>query len=527
MPKQIEANTPLTNNKTIAKNTLFMYFRMFLIMVVGIYTSRVVFATLGIEDYGLYNVIGGIIAMFGFLNSAMGNTTSRFITFHLEKRDLNKQVSVFSTAVEIHFIIALIILILGETVGLWYLYNKLVIPEGRFTAAFWLYQLSIASTIISIVSVPYNAAIIAHEKMSVFAYISIMDAVLKLIIVYFLAIAPFDKLIFYGSLIFLIQILDRIVYGIYCGRHFPETKLKLSWEKDLFKEIFSYAGWNMMGGFAYVFFTQGINLLLNLFCGTAVNAARGIAVQVESIVKQFASNVQTAINPQIIKSYAQNNLERMHSLVCASSRYCFFLLFIITLPIMLEIKYLLHLWLGDYPDHTVNFVRIILANVILDTLVNPLWTANAATGKVKIYQITVNSISLLFIPIAFLVIKYSNVPESLFLCTVISTIVCTIARLFIVMKQISLNFKYYFINVLFKISSVTLIASIIPVAVHSFTHKNLVGFILVGICSVFSAGITIYSIGLTSEEKVMLTKKSRNIYKEITKFLICTVIVGK
>ena len=299
----------LSNNKRIAKNTLFMYFRMFFTMCISLYTSRVVLATLGFKDYGLYNVIGGIIAMFGFINGAMSNTTSRFITFALGKGDIKRLKLVFSMAFAIHCLIAVLIVIFGETVGLWFLYNKMVIPEGRMFAANWLYQLSIGTAVLSIISVPYSSSIIAHEKMDVYAYISIFDSVMKLLIVFALAVAPFDKLIFYATLLFGVQVIDFLFNQIYCHHKFSETHVAKVWDKEVFKSMFSFAGWSMAGNFSYIFYTEGINLLLNMFCGTAVNAARGIAVQVQGVMKQFSTNIQTAINPQIIKSYSQDDLD--------------------------------------------------------------------------------------------------------------------------------------------------------------------------------------------------------------------------
>ena len=284
------SNQTSDNNKRIAKNTLFLYFRMLFLMGIALYTSRVVLNTLGVEDYGIYNVVGGVVAMFGFLNLSMSSATQRYITFALGKGDKQRLQTIFSTTLQIHTLIAGIIVLLGETIGLWFLYNKMQIPVDRMDAAFWVLQCSIISSVIMIVSVPYNADIVAHEKMSAFAYISILEAVLKLAVVYMLVIFSFDKLILYAILILAIQILIRFCYSYYCNKHFAETKYKHVWDKALFKEMTGFAGWSMFGNFSAVLFGQGLNILLNIFFGPVVNAARGVAVQVQNAIQQFVGN---------------------------------------------------------------------------------------------------------------------------------------------------------------------------------------------------------------------------------------------
>lgn len=490
-----------SDNKLIAKNTVYMYARMFITLIIGLYTSRVVLASLGFEDYGLYNVVGGIIAMFGFLNGAMTNTTSRYITFYLGKKDVKRLQEVFSTTFYIHALIALIIVVLGETVGLWYVYNKLVIPDGRFDAAIWLYQFTIITAAANIISVPFNASVIAHEKMSTFAIIAVVDSVLKLIIAVSIAHAPFDKLVYYGLMILLVQLMNNLVYWVYSTRKFEGIRIKRFFDRPLFKEMFGFTGWNLFGNFSYVFFTQGLNLILNFFCGTAVNAARGIAVQVEGLVRQFATNVQSAINPQIIKSYAQSDNDRFFSLIFASSRYCFYLLFLLALPIILEADFLLTLWLGDFPDHTINFIRITLLTVTLEALVTPMFMANLASGKVKIYQIVISIISFVFIPITFFAIKITKIPEIVFVCTMVMTVVEIIARIFIVHTQVGLPRKLYVQKVLVNVVIVAVLASILPVLVHLTMTGGLVRFLVVGIVDVLSVGLVVYSLGINKGER--------------------------
>ena len=355
-----------TNNKRIAKNTLMLYIRMLFIMVVSLYTSRVVLQALGVEDFGVFNVVGGIVTMFTFINSAMVSSTQRYLNFELATGNESKLKSVFNTSVQIHAIIAITIIVLGETIGLWFLLEKLVIPEGRMTAAIWVYQCSILSCAVNIMSAPYNADIIAHEKMSAFAYISVLEVSLKLLIVYLLWLSPYDKLIVYAILTLMIQIIIRSIYSGYCHKHFTESKLVWQFNKPLFKEMSGFAGWSFVGNLASILFNQGLNMMLNIFFGPVINAARGIAVQVQSTVTQFVTGFQTAINPQITKNYAEGNLEQMHSLMFRSARFSFLLLYFISLPVLLETKFLLTIWLKEVPENTIIFTQFILINQLID-----------------------------------------------------------------------------------------------------------------------------------------------------------------
>lgn len=505
------------NNKRIAKNTIYMYIRMFFSIIVGLYTSRIVLSVLGVEDFGLYNVIGGIIGMFGFINGSMSNATSRFITYYLGKNVLIKVNEIFNLALLIHFGIAFIILVIGETVGLWYLNNKLVIPDGRMYAAQWLYQLTIASSVIAIISVPYNSSIIAHEKMSAFAYISMMDIVLRLLIVIAISYSPYDKLIFYGTMLFAVQVSDRIVYGIYCSRNFPDTKFRPYWNKKEFNQIFIYAGWNMLGTSSYVIYNQGINLILNFFFGPAVNAARGIALQVENLVKQFANNIQVAINPQIVKSYAQNEMERMFTLIFASSKYCFYLLFLLSFPIILEADYILTLWLGHYPEHTVSFLRITLCSVMMDCFINPLWTANNATGNVRKMQIAISLNSYCFLPILLILLKYTNIAEIAFIVYFISRITSVIIRLYLLHQSISLPVMKYCKLVLNRVIIVALLSMIVPFLTLQIRPSGFWGFIMIVTVCFISTILCIWYFGLCNNEREIALFKVKSIMiKKIT-----------
>ena len=500
-----------SNNKRIAKNTIVLYLRMIFILCVGLFTSRVVLNTLGVEDYGIYNVVGGFVTIFTFLNGAMATATQRFITFELAKGNLERQKITFSTAIIIHFVLALVILVFAETIGLWMLYKKLVIPEGRFTAAMWVYQLSIASCLLSIVSLPYNAMIIAHEKMSAFAFISIMDVVLKLVIVYFLTITSFDRLIFYAILLFVVQLLDRIIYGYYCSRNFEEARFVFAFDKRIFKEMGNIAVWSLFGNLAGVGYTQGLNLLLNMFFGPAVNAARGVAVAVQGIVSGFVSNFQMALNPQITKSYAVNDLERMHSLIYASSKFSYFLLFVIVLPVFIEADYILVVWLKLVPEHTIWFLRLTLCIMLVETLANPLMVSSQATGKVKIYQSVVGGTLLLIVPVAYCVLRLGCNPETVFVVHLIFALLAQLFRVCIMAPLIQMPIYEYINRVVLRVILVTCTVSALMLIIYKVLPNTLNFAILIIVLSVLVTGIVIIACGFSCNERVMVFTKLRNI----------------
>lgn len=497
----------LQNNKRIAVNTILLYLRMFVSLSIGLYTSRIVLKVLGFEDYGLYNVVGGIIAMFAFINNAMINSTSRFLTFAIGEKNDKSVNDVFCTSIYIHFIIAFLLIILGETFGLWFLNNKIVVPDGRFFAARWLYQLSILSAVIQVISVPYNAAIVAYEKMSAFAYLSILDAVLKLVIVLLLQFAPYDRLITYATLLCAISILDRIIYGIYCKKNFNMCQFHLKWNNEVFKKMLAFAGWSTFGNFSFLFYTQGLNLILNLFGGTIVNAARGIAVQVEGVLRQFFINVQTAINPQIIKSYAQNDFDRTKMLMFASSKYCAFLYFFIALPIMVEAPYILKLWLEKYPEHTVNFVRLTLLISMFDILVNPLFIVNVASGKIKDYQLGFCSVTFLFMPVVYFATKFTGIPEIVFATTIIMNSVALIIRLIITKRKLTFSYREYLKNVVSRLMLIFFISSGITWYVSSNLNENIFRLVVTIGCSSILMPILVYVIGLNCNERFFVKNK--------------------
>lgn len=494
------------DNARLAKNTMFLYFRMIFIMAVTLYTSRVVLRVLGVEDFGIFNVVAGVVAMFGFLNSSMSATTQRFISFSLGRGDdnLNK---VFSTCVLTHALIALGVLVLVESVGLWFLYNKMIIPEVRMDAAFWVFQFSALSTVVTVMSIPFNADIIAHEKMSAFAYISIVEVCLKLLIVFLLDVGNIDKLVLYGFLLLLVQCGIFLTYMGYCLRHFKESRFRFVYEKKLFSDVFSFAGWNLWGYLASILYTQGLNILLNVFFGPVVNAARGLANQVDGAIRLFASNFQMAINPQIVKTYAAKDLESMHKLVFRSSKFSFFLLLALSLPVMIEAPVILRLWLSTVPDWTASFLRLMLVVVIVDSVANPLMTSAAATGRIKLYQSVLGGIQLLIVPVAYVVLRMGGEPNSVFVVHICICLIAFAVRLFIVRGMIGLSIKKYLMEVCVKSGVVTVVATVLPLTLYFSITNSLLSAIVVVFVSLGSVAVSAYAIGLTKNERVFVSDK--------------------
>lgn len=514
-------NQTSENNKRIAKNTLLLYVRMLFMMLVSLYTSRVVLNTLGVVDFGIYNVVGGVIAMLGFLTGSLGAASSRYITYDLGIGDMAIMKRTLGNIKSIHYILAGVILLIGETVGLWFVVTKLQIPAERATAAFWVYQFSILSSMLAVISVPYNATIIAHEKMSAFAYISIVDAVLKLLIVYLLVVIPYDKLIIYAVLLFVIQSFDQIVYIVYCSKHFEETRSRCCYDKKQFKEIFAFAGWTMNGNLAVMGYTQGLNILLNMFFGPAVNAARGIAVQVQSVCQMFCVNFQMALNPQLTKSYAKGDITSMHSLLIKSSKFSFYILYVIAVPLMFEAHTVLKLWLGIVPEHTVSFLRLILIVGLLYTLSNPIIVSVHATGKLKKFQIIEGTMLLMIVPIAYLLLKVFGItPEIVFVVHIIVEICTQYARVRIVLPMIQMKLRIYLREVILPIIMVVIISPIFPYLLYKNIDQSIASFFAICSLCVVCISTTVFYVGCKKSEQDFLTSKVLNIYKKlVTSFI--------
>lgn len=504
------------NNKRIAKNTLMLYIRMLITMVVGLFTSRVVLQTLGVEDYGIYAVVGGIVSMFTFLNGGMISATQRYLNFELGRGNQEQLSKVFSTSVQIHALISLIVLLLSETIGLWFLYEKLVIPAERLDAAFWVFQFSIVACVVNIISVPYNAVIVAHEKMSAFAYMSILDVVLRLLIVYLLYISPWDKLVVYAALLLCVGLLMRWIYARYCQKHFPEARYRHHFDKALLKEMFSFSGWSLWGNLATMLYSQGLNMMLNIFFGPVVNAARGIAIQVQGVVQSFVGNFQMALNPQITKSYANGDLALMHNLMFRSAKFSFFLLFLLALPVLLEANYILQLWLGKFPEDTVVFMRWIIAVSLIYSIANPCIIANQATGKVKVYQAVVGGILLLILPASYVALILGAPAYSVFIVHFAIECIAQFFRMYLLRKLIELPISAYLKNIYLPVTIVALISIIPPLYVHYLLPSGLIRLVVVGGIAVISVSLVTFFIGLTNSERSFIWNKIKTVKNKIS-----------
>lgn len=505
------------NNKRIAKNTILLYFRMLLTMFVSLYTSRVVLQTLGIDDYGIYNVVGGVVAMFSVLSGSLSAAISRFITFELGRNDMEKLKRVFSSAVTIQIALSLLLIILAETIGLWFLNNKMVIPFGRLIAANWVYHFSILTFAINLISIPYNAAIIAHEKMSAFAYISILEVIGKLLVAFTIAISPIDKLIYYGCLLMLIAIIIRMVYSYYCKKHFTECTYQFILDKSLLKQMFGFAGWNFIGASSAVLRDQGGNIVMNLFCGPAVNAARGIAMQVNHAIYGFVANFMTAMNPQITKSYASGDHKYMMTLVFQGARFSFYMLLILSLPVIVNAPYILKMWLGIVPEHTAHFVQLVLLFAMSESISTPLITAMLATGKIRNYQLIVGGLQMMNLPISYFCLKAGFMPECVIIIAIILSQCCLATRLILLKKMIHLPVVQYLKNVYLNVIVVSLVAIFVPLLMHQYADSGFLQFILNSIVCLICTIITIYFIGCTKQERILIKSKAIVLRNKILK----------
>ena len=489
------------NNRRIARNTILLYVRMFFIMAVTLFTSRVVLNTLGVVDFGIYNVVGGVVAMMGILNGAMAVSTQRYLTFELGRGDIVRVKQVFSVCLTIFFLLSVFVIILAETVGLWFLHNKMIIPPERMTAANLVYQYSILACVLSLVVNPFNATIIAHERMNVYAYVSILEVSLKLAVVYLLLVIPADRLSAYGLLILISQAIIAFIYVIYCWHHFTETHYRFYWERPMFVELVSYSGWNLFGSLSSLVKGQGLNILLNMFFNPAVNAARGIAYQINSAITQFFTNFYTAVRPQITKYYAQGDIENMLKLVFRSSKFSFYLIMLISMPIVIEAPYIIKLWLGQLPEYVVPFTRLIIVISAIDAMATPLMTAAHATGHIRLYQFSVGTMTILNLPISYVFLKFGGQPLIVFYVSLCISTFCLFMRLWIVRRLMDFPVKRYIIQVFGSCVFICVVAMIIPLAAHLLLAESFVNVVIVCLACVLSTIVTIYGLGLTKHER--------------------------
>ena len=501
MSSVTNTHTPISDNKRIAKNTLALYVRTLFVMLINIYTSRVILATLGVSDYGIYNVVGGFVALFTMVSGTMATATQRFLSFEIGKSTESNIVRLFSTSVMIHIILVVIIFVLAETVGLWFVNYKMIFPDGRLFAANCVYQLSLFTLIIRVISVPYNASLIAYEKMTTFAYVGIFEAALKLLIVYFVSFSDCDRLILYAVLLMLLAVSIRIFYGFYVRRNFVYCRCNWKIDKEYRKSLLSFISYNFIGSIAGITRSQGLNVLLNLFFGTVVNAARGISTQVLAAVSTFVRNFQVAMNPQIIKLYASGDKKNMYKLVYRGSKFSYIIMLILAIPIFAETPYILDLWLVEVPDYTIGFIRLTFAMALVDSLEPALLAAIHASGKVKLYQLVHGTMMITTLPIAYVLLKFGYSPYSVYIVAFVLSVMSHFVRLIILRIIIEFPMFDYLKNVTLRVFLVTIFAAAFSYYIMFIEIGGFFIFISVFSLSALVTMIISYLVGLTSREK--------------------------
>lgn len=502
MPTNIENKI---NNKRIAKNTLLLYFRMLFLMLITLYTSRVILDALGVEDYGIYNVVGGFVSMFALISAALTSACTRFLNFELGKGDPKRQNIVFSTAVTIQWGLAIVVAVLSEAIGIWYVNNVMVLPPERLTAANWCFQFSVFNFCMNLITVPYNATIIAHEKMKAFAYVSVFQGIAQLGISFLVYFEPFDRLVFYALMLMILQFLVRYMYQIYCRKNFSECHYRFVIDKPLLKHMFSYSLWHLVGNGAAVLKGHGVNLVLNFFFGPAVNAARAVANQVDGAVNQFASNFMMAMNPQITQSYSRGELKNMFKLVNRGSRFSFYLLFVLALPVIINADYILHIWLKEVPVHTVTFVQLTLISMMITSVSRSLITAQNATGNVRNYQLVVGGIILLNLPLSYLFLYLGMTPEIVLEINIVIEILAFLARMYMLPFTIK-EFKpiLFMRDVILKCLVVIVLAVPVPALLNICLPENFYTFFLNVFICMLSSAVVIYFIGCNANERAII-----------------------
>lgn len=494
-----------TSNSTIAKNTLYMYLRMILVTIVGLYTSRIVLNVLGVENFGIYTLVGGIIVLFSFINNSLLSSTQRFLSFELGKE--NPQIkSVFTSCLKLHAFLSLIIFILAETVGLWFVNTQLVIPKESLYAANWVYQLSVFSCLLTVLRCPINAALVAYERISIYAYVGIIEAVFKLIVAIAIIYIPFDKLILYAVLTFITTVIILLINTIMALKKMPEIGLDWNGNGNTTKEILSFSKWTIFGSTANVSIEQGLSVIVNMFYGVTINAAIGIANQVNSHISSFVNNFQVAINPQLTKNEASKNRERQFNLIYKSSKFTYFIMLFIAAPIVLNLDYLLHLWLGKVPQQTVEICIFVIAGVLIETLSGPLWVTIFATGKVRSYQIIISLILMANIPAAIIIGELDCPAYMIYMSRASIYIMALTCRLMFLRKQIGLRIRDFAKAVILPTTIVTAIIISIIVAKHQFyAGSTIMSFMIESAVIILIEIVAIVYIGLSNNEKQAIT----------------------
>ena len=501
-----------SSNKTIAKNTIMLFIRMLISMLVGLYTSRVVLQTLGVEDYGIYGVVGGVVSMMGFLNASMSGATSRFITFELGRGDMQRVRDTFSSAMIIHIGIALVVILLAETVGLWFMCNKLVIPESRMEAAHWVYQCSIISAAVGVTQTPYGAVIMSREKMDIYAYMELLNVSLKLGIVYLLVIGDFDKLKFYAILTLAVSVFMAMLYRIYCVRRFEESRFIWVWKKELLKPMLSFSGWDLYGNMSFSAIQQGRTFIVNMFFGVAVNAACGIATTVQGVLQGFSTNITAAFRPQIIKAYASNDYCRFQSLIEKGIKFSTLFMMLVSVPLMINMRKILTIWLGEVPQYTTNFCVLLLLNNIIRVIISYLIIGIHASGAIKAFIYT-GTISLLQIPVLYLLFLCTNsTPEWTYYIYVLFTMISVFLTGEILRRKVkTIRILYIYSNWILCIFIGVICA--LPLFCVSFFSSSLYVFFIQILVYGLEIAIIVYFCILNNVERVSFNKYIRKMIK--------------
>ena len=500
----------ISDNRRIAKNTVLLYARMFLVMLVSLYTVRVVLNVLGEVDYGIYNVVGGIVVMFAFLSRTLASASQRYFAYELGRRDYEKLNNVFSITLILYILIIIIILILAETLGLWFLHAKMTIPDDRMFAAEMIYQFSIVSFCFTILMTPYQALLIAREDMNVYAFVGVLEAVLYLIVAISLKIIPFDHLIVYGALMTVAALVVNSIYYIYSRVKYPESRFRKYWNPQLAKEITSYSGWNIFGAIANVLRSQGINILINMFFSPAINAARGLAYQVSGALNLFASNFYSAVRPQVTKKYAAGDINETNNLIFSSSKLSYYLILFLAVSVIVFIHPVLQLWLVDIPRYTELFVSLLIIVVLIDSLSNPLMTLVQATGRVKVYQLVVSILLIMNLPISWVLLKLGFPAEYTMYTAIAISFVLLFARVIILKRMVDFPAKDYVTSILSRVILSTALCFIVSLPTRVFIYDNTSGkFLFLALCvglSVILNMAVIYIVGLNKTERTMIRK---------------------
>lgn len=489
-------------NTTIAKNTLFLSLRMVFVLFVSLYTSRVFLNVLGVEDYGISNVVAGFVSMFSFLNTSLANAIQRFYNAELGKNGSKGITKVYNTSLVIQGIIALFVVALLESVGLWYLYEKMVIPSDRFEVAFWLYQFSTISAAVVIMQSPFTAAVMAYERMNTYAVISILEVILKLGFALALPYISIDRLLMYGAFYMVLSILTFLSYFIYSKKEFKELHFQRSYKKSMFKDMISFSGWNLCGTFACMIREQGLNMVLNIFFGPIVNAARGVAYQVSGALQGFVSNLSLAAKPQMVQSFATGDSSRTIKLMYTMSKLSFIFLFVLSVPVIFNIDYILHLWLGNVvPDHAANFVILVIITNFMNNLNAPLSNVVYATGKMRNYEVTFSVINLLIIPISFIVLKLGAPAEMAFIVYLVMTVFVQIGCLLVIQTLTKISLSDYFMSLIVPIVIVACITLPLIYIINFYLQQNLIGIVIEYIVITLLSSVLFYYVVLDSTEK--------------------------